>query len=201
MKDFKFLVISLLAATLAMSACAKKDSEFAARYAKNKMGADVADGKKTQQAGEMAAAKGLEADVVNIRRYWTPDDQPGPRAVMATILINNQEMSVTTVHSGTEIADGRVDTNGYTIVFHAMCGSTDCNPYYASLEIYQNNKMVIQEGVRKFFDKKTAADTDLYQWFKPEEALPLLGMDSMDPKGMVGFLNSASNTVSSGMIK
>lgn len=196
MKDYKILFIALTAVALTMSACAKKNSEFAARYAKNRMGAEVADGVKTQAAGEQAEAQGLLADIVNIQRYWTPESQPGPRVVMSTILINDQEMPVTTSHVGTEIVEGRVDVNGFTVVFHAMCGSVTCNPYYASMEIYQNNKMIIQEGVRKYFDKVTPDDRDVYQWFQPSEALPLMGVDSQDPQGMVGFLNRATNTTS-----
>ncbi|WP_295899269.1 hypothetical protein [uncultured Bdellovibrio sp.] len=197
MKNFKFLFIALLAtAAMTMSACAKKDSEFAARYAKNKLGASVADGPKTQEAGERAEAQGLLADVVDIQRYFTPEGQPGPRVVMAKILINNQEMPVTTHHWGTETVEGRVDVAGFTVVFHAMCGTVDCQPYYASMEIYKNNQMVIQEGVRKYFDER-AADGDRYQWFTPEKALPLMGSDSMDPRGMVGFLNSSGNSTSS----
>lgn len=199
MKDFKFLFVTLLAtAAFTMSACAKKDSEFAARYAKNKMGASVADGKKTQEAGERAQAQGLLADVVDIKKYFVPEGQPGPRVVMAKILINDQEMPVTTHHWGTEKVEGRVDVNGFTVVYHAMCGTVDCNPYYAAMEIYKNNQMVIQEGVRKYFDER-AADGDLYQWFTPENALPLLGSDSADTRGMIGFLNTVGNSTSSGI--
>lgn len=201
MSKIKILLITLLAATLGLSACAKKNSEFAARYAKNKMGADVADGAKTQVAGELAAAQGLEADIVNIQRHWTPEGQPGPRVVISTILINNQEMPVTTSHGGTEVVEGRVDINGYTVVFHAMCGSTTCNPYYAAMEVYQNNKLIIQEGVRKYFEQSSAEDKDIYQWFQPSEARPLLGTDSWDPSGVIGFLNRASNTTNSSLIK
>ncbi|WII71030.1 hypothetical protein QJS83_11210 [Bdellovibrio sp. 22V] len=203
MKDAKFLFIVLMCATaLGLTACAKQNSEFAARYARNKMGAQVADGKKTQAAGERAAAQGLQADVVGIERYWTPEGQPGPRVVISKILINDREMPVTTHHFGTEIAEGQVEVNGYTVVFHAMCGrSEDCNPYYAALEVYQNGKMVIQEGVRKYFEKTSANDKDLYQWFQPNEALPLLGSSVTDTRGMVGYLNAASTTAGSGIVK
>lgn len=194
----------LLLMVFMVSACAKKNSEFAARYAKNKMGASVADGVKTQEAGEMAAAYGLEADVVDIRRYFVPVGQPGPRVVMSKILINDQEIPVTTSHNGTEIVDGKVNVGNYLVVFHAMCGTVDCNPYYASLTIYQNNQMLIQEGVRKYFDKFKPEHTDVYQWFKPQEARPLLGRDMNDVSGMVGFLNTfaESNSYSgNGLVK
>ncbi|WP_413567978.1 hypothetical protein ACLWBD_09085 [Bdellovibrio sp. HCB117] len=203
MKDAKFLIITLLAvAAMSLSACAKKDSEFAARYQRNKMGATVVDGAKTQAAGEQAAAQGLEADVVNVTRHWTPEGQPGPRVVISTILVNNQEVPVTTVHSGTEQVNGRVDIAGYVVAFHAMCGNATCNPYYATMEVYQNNRMIIQEGVRVFFDKQTPADEDRYQWFKPEESLPLVGAGGVsDPTGMVGYFNTTQAVIGSGRIK
>lgn len=201
MKKYSYLFISLMTIALTMSACGKKNSDFAARYAKNKMGAQVADGHRTQAAGELAAAQGLEADVVNIQRFWTPEGQPGARFVTSTILINNQEMPVTTTHGGTEVVEGKVDVNGYTVVFHSMCANVSCNPYYASLEVYQNNKMIIQEGVRKYFEKTNTDEIDLYQWFQPAEALPFIGADSLDAKGMVGYLNQAGNVVPTGIIK
>lgn len=193
MKKSKFVLFSLLAIALSMSACAKKDSKFSARYAKNKMGADVANGPATQTAAEVAAAKGLEADIVNIQRYWTPEGQPGPRLVVSNILINNQEMPVTTSHMGTEVVEGKVDVNGYTVVFHAMCANSTCNPYFATMEIYKNNAMVIQEGVRKYFEKSTDEERDIYQWFQPGEALPFMDM--------VKYLNSSGGALPTGIVK
>ncbi|WP_374030251.1 hypothetical protein [Bdellovibrio bacteriovorus] len=202
MTKTKMIFAALLSGSLMMTACAKKDSEFAARYAKNKMGASVVDGAKTQEAGEQAAAQGLEADIVGVKRYWTPQGQPGPRVVMATILINNTEFPVTSHHYSTEIVDGSVDVNGYNIRYHAMCGNDECNPYYAAMEVYQNGRIVIQEGIRIYFDKTKPEHQDLYQWLSPGNELPLLGSSQTDPRGMVGYLNQAvTGGSSSSLIK
>lgn len=201
MQKSNFFFALLLLGSLALTACAKKDSEFAARYAKNRMGATVVDGVKTQQAAEQAAAQGLEADIVGVKRYWTPEGQPGPRVVMATILINNTEFPVTSHHYGTEVVNGSVTVNGYNISYEAMCGDANCNPYYASMKVYSNGRLVIQEGVRIYFERSSAAHTDLYQWLSPGQELPFMGSDVQDARGMVGYLNQYGANSGSGVIQ
>lgn len=183
---FKF---AMLFVAVALSACAKKDSNFAERYAKNRAGATVVDGVKTQQAAESAAAEGLEADIVGATRSMADLGVSGPRIIRATILINQTEFPVTSVHHGTEIVHGSVDVDGYSINYHALCANYYCNPYYAAMEVYKNGRIVIQEGIRIYFDKTSPEHQDVYQWFSPGNELPLLGADSQDVRGMVGFLN------------
>lgn len=195
-KKNRLIFISFIAGIMmSISACGKKDSDFAARYAKNKMGATVVDGQKTQEAGEQAASQGLEADVIDIQRYWVPNGQAGPRIVMATILVNNQQVSVTTSHVGTAVSEGFVNVGNHRVVFHAMCANDACNPYYAALEVYQNNQIIIQEGIRKFFEVTSPEQADLYQWFTPDKALPfILNSNIADASGMVGYLNQGAAT-------
>lgn len=202
MTKFKSLLIILgIASVFVFTACAKKNSSFASRYAKNGVGANVVNGEKTQQAAEQAAASGLIADVVDIQRQWLAPVEQGLR-VTSMILINNQQMPVVTTHKATEVVQGRVDVSGYTVVFHAMCANEACNPYYAALEVYQGTVLKIQEGVRKYFDGANAADLDSYQWFNAKDALPFMGANVTDTAGMVGFLNQgASVSTSSEIIK
>lgn len=209
LKNFKSVfVLFAVASIMIFTACAKKDSDFAARYAKNKLGATAVDGEKTLEASDQAAAQGVEADVVSLQRYWTPSGQPGPRVVMATILVNNQQVPVTTSHVGTEVAEGSLNVGNYRVVFHAMCANETCNPYYAALEVYdntQNQKMIIQEGVRKYFDVTSSDQKDLYQWFTPNKALPfIVNSNAFDVNGMVGYLNQgsagSSATTNSGIV-
>ncbi|MGZ3817880.1 MAG: hypothetical protein ACXWRZ_14495, partial [Bdellovibrio sp.] len=174
MKKLTVTLLSILAAATMISACARKSSDFAERYARNRMGAQVIDGPKTQQAAEQAAAQGLTAvDIVDIKKYWTSANEPGPRFVTAVILIDDQQTTVTTNHYGSNVAEGYVDIKGYRIVYHAVCANEECNPYYSSLEVFQNNKMLIQEGVMKYFNTGDTQN-DYYQWFQPSEALPLV---------------------------
>lgn len=202
MKKIKFLFLILgMASVFVLSACAKKNSSFASRYAKNGVGANVVDGEKTQQAAEQAAAEGLIADVVDIQRHWLAPVEQGLR-VTSMILVNNQQIPVTTTHKATEVVEGRVNVSGYTVVFHAMCANEACNPYYAALEVYQGNLLKIQEGIRKYFEGTNIADLDTYQWFSPQNALLFMGANVTDTTGMVGFLNQgASVTTSSQIVK
>ncbi len=190
------LTIALVSVVLTLSACAKKDSNFAERYAKSRAGATVVDGVKTQLAAESAAQEGLEADIVDVTRTMGNMGFSGPRIIRATILINQTEFPVTSVHQGTEVVHGSVDVNGYSINYHAWCSNYHCNPYYAAMEVYKNSRLVIQEGIRIYFDKTSPEHQDVYQWFSPGNELPLLGADAQDVRGMVGFLNQAegSNT-------
>lgn len=198
------LIFALVVVSLALSACAKKDSEFAARYAKNKAGALVVDGKKTQEAAEYAAALGLEADIVAVQKYFSNmDTEYGPYLVMAKILINNKEIPVTMSHIGTKIVEGQTTVDGHVVVFHSICSNAACSPYYAAMEVYKNGERLIQVGLRKYFNP-TAQQKDLYEFFKPADALPLMGTTLDDTRGMVGYLNANSGAAtanSSGFIQ
>lgn len=196
MKNLKTVFIPLMAIAMLFSGCAKSNSDFAERY-KNRMGANPVDAGKTEAAGRNADANGLHADVVDIQRHWTDANQPGPRFVSAVILVNSQQTTVTATHFGTEISQGYVDVNGYKVVFHSMCGNDQCDAYYIALEVYRDQKMIIQEGIRKYFNPTNTDQTDIYQWFQPGESLPLLGADMLDLKGMVGYLNQGAVDMSS----
>ncbi|UOF02009.1 hypothetical protein [Bdellovibrio reynosensis] len=173
MKNLKLIFCSLMIMSMT-AACAKKDSEFAARYARNRMGAPVADGKKTQEAAENAEAQGLLADVVRIESAYNNSQSA---KIEAFVLINDQEMLVSTTHArnsgnydASGVAQGTVEKAGFTIVFRSFCASNTelaCSRYYASLEIYKNGALVIQEGVlRDFVDP----DKNRYQWYAPDSA-------------------------------
>lgn len=205
MKKLNLLII-LVMASLTLAACAKRDSEFAARYKTNKAGAEVVDGHKAQEAAEQAATQGLEADIVAVQKYFTDMNSYGPYIVTARILINNYEMPITMSHTMTNgqhnVVRGSSTIAGHTVVFNAVCGNAECSPYYAAMEVYQNNQMVMQVGLMKHFNAAQVG-LDRYQFFKPTEALPLVGNPMSGAPGMVDFLKSASSqtvTNSSGFI-
>jgi hypothetical protein len=194
MKTSNVLVMTLASMALMLSACAKQDSDFAAKYAKNGMGAKVTDGAATQRADEYAAENGLQADIVGISKNGSGGDGQA-KTITSTILINNQQRQVDSVHYSTEVVEGETEIDGYTIKFHAMCANEACEPYYAMIDVYQylqnHNTQMIQVGVKKFFDTNGA---DKYQWFAPPEALKFIGSNQNDIKGMVGFLNKSTTT-------
>lgn len=196
MASSKYLLSALVILTMGLSACAKKDSGFAERYAKNRLGAQVADGVKTQAAAENAAAQGLEADILKIQRTQSGSGI----AVSALILINNQQVPVTTTHYDTQAINGTVNMGTYQIQYHALCGNESCNPYYAAMEVYQNGRIIIQEGLKYYFERTSSEHRDVYQWFSPGEELPLVGSSANDVNGMVGYLNSSNVSAGSATI-
>lgn len=201
MRNLVYTVV--LVSSLLLSACAKTDSEFAERYKKNSMGAEVVDGVKTQEAAENAEGQGLMADVLGMNK----SSSGNMHTVTAMIAINNFQVPVTTTHSSTDlrVTKGSVNVDGFLVIYSAVCSNAACNPFYVSLEVQQNSRMLIQEGVRKYFDGVAGDDT--YQWFTPEEARPLIsgpsfsGSDLVNGNVLVGFLNGKSSNGSTGSLK
>ncbi|MNS62741.1 hypothetical protein D3C72_958130 [compost metagenome] len=191
MKPTKTLVMALVSAMVLLSSCAKEDSEFAAKYAKNGMGGSAQDGAAAQRAGEFAEENGLQADIIRVTR----SGGNGNTILRATILINNRQKDVESQHSGTEVVEGTTEIDGFEIRYHAVCPNKACEPAYAGMEVYQyfknhNNKMM-QVGVKKYFDQNTG---DAYQWFQPAEALPFMGSSFTDASGLVGFLSKKTSS-------
>jgi len=185
MKSLKTLLVPALVAIVALSAgCAKKDSDFAARYATNGAGASAKDTNVAADAGEFAAAKGLNrADIVQVTR----NTGSGGSTVISQVVINNQQIQVTTQHSGTEQRDGSLQIGNYYIQFHAMCANTACEPYFAAMEVYSNNELLIQEGIRIHFNNQSQS---VYQLFPPSLARVFFHQNMNNTGGVVGYLNS-----------
>ena len=196
MKSFKTLLVPALLALLALSGCAKKDSEFAARYATNGAGIAAKDASAAADAGEYAAAKGLtRADIVQSTR----NSNGNGVVVISQVVINNQQIQVTTQHTGTEIREGSLQVGGYYIQFHAMCANAACEPYFAAMEVYSNNQLLIQEGVRIHFNNPSQS---VYQLFSPSLARIFYYQNMNNTGGVVGYLNSytsSSNSSGSGL--
>ncbi len=184
-KAYRVLMIPALLAMLALSACAKKDSDFAARYAKNAAGATVKDQAAAVAAGESAALNGLQsADVVMVQKSATGS---ATKTVTSQIVINGQQVPVTTTHTANETREGTVEIAGFLVQFHAMCANTACDPYFAAMEVYKNGQLILQEGLRINF---AVPENSVYQLFKPSDARVFIHQDVTNPSGMVGYLNS-----------
>lgn len=184
MKSLKTLLVPALVAIVALGGCAKKDSEFAARYATNGAGAAVKDGVAAADAGEQAAAKGLtRADIVQVTR----NSSGNGITVISQVVLNNQQIQVTTQHSGTEVREGSLQVGNYYIQFHAMCANAACEPYFAAMEVYANSQLLIQEGIRIHFNNQAQS---VYQLFSPSTAKPFYYQNMNNTGGVVGYLNS-----------
>jgi hypothetical protein len=191
MKSFKTLLVPALIAIVGLGGCAKKDSEFAARYATNGAGASVKDGSAAADAGEFAATKGLtRADIVQVAR----NSNGNGAVVVSQVVINNQQIQVTTQHTGTEVREGSLQIGNYYVQFHAMCANTACEPYFAAMEVYSNNELLIQEGIRIHFTNQSQS---VYQLFSPSLARTFYYQNMNNTGGIVGYLNNYTSSSSS----
>lgn len=183
MKSLKALLVPALFA-VALSGCAKKESEFAARYATNGAGATAKDAVTAAEAGELAATKGLtRADIVQVTR----NSNGNGATVISQVVINNQQIQVTTQHVGTEIREGSLQIGNYYVQFHAMCANPSCEPYFAAMEVYSNNQLIIQEGIRIHFNNQSQS---VYQLFSPADARVFYNQSMNNTGGVVGYLNN-----------
>jgi hypothetical protein len=186
-------IFTVAVIALALSACAKKDSEFAARYAVNAAGASGVDAGSSGEADKEAIAAGVsQFDVLNVTNNGSSNGQ----VITALLIVNGKQKTVSTthntlqLHTGSDQADG-----GFRIVYNVVCGSQACNPVYIAAEIYRGNESVAikQVGYRKYFNMD--AKLDRYQFFKGKDAKKLIAGNTFDYKDMndtsvmVGYLN------------
>lgn len=200
MKLFKPFTAVLVAA-LALSACAKTDSDFAAKYRENKMGAGAANVEETADADQIALGEGLDIDIVKMDKSLNGSE----KVITSTVAINNYQFPLTTRHAGIELRSGSMNVNGNVrIEASAVCGNTNCTSYFIAINAYKDNKLIIQEGVRKYFDTSSTS-LDRYAKLKAERSLPLIrgtswtSADMYDGTVMVGYLNG--NATSGSYIK
>jgi hypothetical protein len=183
--------MALASSMLLLSACAKQDSEFAAKYAKNGMGASVQDGGAAQRAGTYAEENGLQADIIGLSK----SNSGGTNVLRATILVNNRQRDVESQHAGTEVIEGVTSVDDYEIRYHAVCTNSNCEPAFVAIEVYaymkNHNQQLLQVGVKKYFNQNTG---DAYQWFSPAESMKFMGSSFTDASALVGFLNKSSST-------
>ncbi len=187
-----FIVVAL--AALFLGACAKTDSDFAQRYAKNAAGGDAINPLAAGEADQIAIAAGVNLDVINLTKTAGNSEQ----VIQSTLIVNQREVPVTTRHTVSNFlqkTSGSVKINGVTVVFNAVCGSQECNPVYISVEAYKGantSAPIIQLGFRKYF---TIQGLDRYQKFAAADAKPLIksgifsANDMNDTSVMVGYLN------------
>lgn len=171
MKTIKVLLLAVVS-TAMMTACGKKDDNFAAQYAKNKMGATAKDASLVAQAVQ---STGIMLDVVSLATISV-----SPMAFTSTLMLNDISRTVQTTMNGTTISQGTTTMGAYTVQVMAQCANANCNPYYIVATAYQNNQAKIQVGY-KFYRLESTAAHDNYQVL---DATRILGFADM-----VNFLN------------
>jgi len=181
MKKSNTLLLGLLLA-VALSACGKKDSSFAARYAKNASGATAVDVTRNQRAAEVAQTYGLKnLDVINISKQGSS----GAVQVSSTILLNDTALDIRSEHTGANEVTTQLQISGYNVYVNTMCSNANCDIYFVMLTAYQGNTPVMQAGVMRYF---TDTSRDRYQWVQGGSFIPFYGNEWKTPGTMIGIL-------------
>lgn len=146
MKNAK-IYLYIVVAAMALSACAKKDSEFAAR--KNGAGAPIVNGQQAAAADAAAEANGYKVDIMGIRN---PVQAGGGLSVSSVISVNNKNYEITTTHYQVgAISATTANFDGATFEVSGVCGSEVCSPYYLVINISRNGQRIKQTAMRKYF--------------------------------------------------
>lgn len=150
MKNAK-VYLYILAAAVALSACAKRDNEFAAR--KNGAGAPIVNGQQAANADAAAAAAGYTVDIMGIQQ---PVQSGGGLSVTSTISVNSKNYQINTTHYQIgQVSTTSATFDGATFQVSGVCGSETCSPYYLVIEISRvvngGNQRIKQMAMRKYF--------------------------------------------------
>jgi hypothetical protein len=179
-----------------MGACAKKDSDFAAKYAKNAAGGSAINADAAGNADEVAKTNGISLDVLQLNKSANGSEQ----VITSVLIVNQKQIPVTTRHNaGLQVSRGSTQIDGFTVVYNAVCGNQACDPVYITAEAYKpgNNSAIIQLGYRKYF---SVQNLDRYQFFTGNEIKNIISGSSFSANDMtntsvmVGYLNQNINT-------
>jgi hypothetical protein len=146
MKNSK-VYLYILSAAVALTACAKRDNEFAAR--KNGAGAPIVNGQQADNADAAAAAAGYTVDILGIQQ---PVQSGGGLSVTSTISVNSKSYQINTTHySIGQVSTTTATFDGANFQVSGVCGSETCSPYYLVIEITRNGQRINQKAMRKYF--------------------------------------------------
>jgi hypothetical protein len=147
MKNTK-IYIYIVVAAFAFSACAKRDSEFAAR--KNAAGASYVNDQQAAAADQAAAANGYVTDILKI--LSPTQASTGALSVTSQIKVNNNVYQIVTTHSQVNtVSSTSAMFDGANFEVGGICGSDLCNPYYLVVNITRNGQPVKQTAMKKYF--------------------------------------------------
>lgn len=165
-KNFK-IYMYIAATALLITACAKRDSEFAAR--KNAAGANYINDKQSAAADANAIANGVDTDIQQIQNPVATSN--GGLSVSSLIRVNTQVYQVVTTHfSAGTISSTSANLNGATFDISGVCGSDVCNPYYLVVSISRNGQRIKQTAMKKYFFYTNAQSSqDLIMSLGPNE--------------------------------
>lgn len=161
--DKMFLVLFVSLAALA--GCAKKDNSFAAKYAKNAMGATAVN---ADQVGQAMQSAGFTMDIINIRT--AARGLPSQASQFDSTIIVDDSMTTQlriTIPSVNTVVSGETKINGRRIVVQGKCANIDCSPYYVVATAYASNGQPSLQVGYKFMSALPSADQDRYHALGP----------------------------------
>lgn len=147
MKNTKIYMYIVVAA-FAFSACAKRDSEFAAR--KNASGASFVNDQQAAAADQAAAANGYVTDILKV--LSPTQTSTGALSVTSQIKVNNNTYQIVTTHPQVNaVSSTTANFDGANFEVAGICGSDICNPYYLIINITRNSQRIKQTAMKKYF--------------------------------------------------
>ncbi len=151
MKTFKRIwILSLLAATLLMSACGQKEETKHTRIRGGGIAGVAADG-ATKQAQDQLDTDGVGMAISNISKL--SDTSNGFLYIKTGLSIGSTPGEIRTGHKlnqssqdhfGGTVAGMPVDVTGY-------CADTKCDWYYLNIDVFQGQNFLYQVGVLRDF--------------------------------------------------
>lgn len=159
-KSFRVMFM-LVAATVALSACAKKDSEFKGR--KNASGAKYA-GDPAQNAAADAAAAALGITSLDIIKTDDPVlVAQGKVRIHSEVEINKELYDISLDHTSiNQPATVSGQVGPLTLTATGICITQNCSPYYLMLNFSRGNQEAKQMVLKKFFFYGGPATEDDY---------------------------------------
>lgn len=159
---------ALVVLAFTLMACAKRDSEFAAR--RNAAGAAYVNGDQAAAAEANAAANGYKTDILEIA---TPVYKSGIYEVTSTVRVNDVNYRIVTTHSQPGIiSETRADFAGANYAVSGVCGDDQCTFYFLVINITRNGQPILQTAMKKnFYYSGTSSSYDLALSKGPNEFL------------------------------
>lgn len=183
----------IVIAVMALSACAKRDSEFKSR--KNGAGASAVGGAQTDAADAAAAAAGYDTDILGIMQPQTTAN--GALSITSYIKVNTNNYQVVTTNTAVNaISKTQQVFDGANFEISGVCGSENCSPYYLIINITRNGQQIKQTAMKKFFYYTGADSTnDLFlsrgvgEFLSVQEAISTLDQAVVEAEGS-GYLEA-----------
>ena len=177
MNALKMILVTVLSMA-AFAGCAKKDSNFASKYAKNTMGAAAINADASATAYQNA---GFFMDFIDIRTvdYGTSGTFQFSTTIVIGEVVREVRTSINASSTGL-VFTNTINMAGRRVDLAAKCSDSQCTQYFFVATAYEGNQAKLQLGYK--FVRMGTVDNDKYQ------ALGTTQITSVE--NMMSYLNS-----------